>query len=249
MDVEQDTSMLLTWFGLPFAEVPIHPFKNHDRYILAAYDQSGQSRFLQSGIILNRCWRTNAASSSFTSLFLRAGEVLFFMDYGSSGVNLLATPAARDLYFSHARAANQCMVILGCENRGCPNQLEVDNTGSRKLPLRLIFSAPKTTLNDWLKDVGTSSSVPWIEALNAIPLEQGEHILEFSAKNFRGAGSVKLSCEADVVTYVVIDPIAMGQELMNWRIEMTGVMPSQYKRRPLVLMSDGQWSVEQEPKN
>jgi hypothetical protein len=184
---------------------------------------------------------------------MRAGNLLFIMDPDRGrALNLLATPAARDVYLSHARTADQCTVILGCGNRGCADQFSVDGSPSRRLPIRsylqYFFRVREAAPDPWLKDLDPFSAATWFETLVAVSLGQGEHILEFSAKHLDGAGSLKLTCQAGAVTFVVINPEFRDRKLVDWQIEVSAALPSPFSKRPLVLVSDGQWYVDQEPK-
>jgi hypothetical protein len=253
-DVEQERSLLFTWLGLPFAGVPAGATTDHSRYTLVAYDQSGQGSSLQTGIVRNPSWMGRPTGYEYSKLYLRAAELLFFMDPDwGRGVNLLATPTARDVYLSHARTSDQCTVILGCGNRGCPDQFSVDGSPSRRLPIRAylqyFFRVREAAPDPWLKDLDPLSAATWFETLVALRLGQSEHVLELSSKQLDGSGSLKLSCQAGAVTYVVINPVFRDRKLVDWQFEVTDNIPSPFSKRPLVLVSDGQWYVDQEPKN
>lgn len=256
-DVEQDKQLLVTWLGLPFAGVPAGTAKHHTRYTLVAHDQSGRGTELETGIVFNPSWTSTPVGPDFrySELYLRAGEILFFKDPDwGRGVNILATPSSRDVYLQRSRrAAGQCRLVLGCGNRGCPDRLVVDGGPARRLPLRAhlghFLRVKDATPDPWLEDVDPFTMPPWFETVVALGLDEGEHALEFSTRRLDGVGSFRYACRVGAVSYVVVDPAFSEGKFVDWRIDATDTMPAAFSRRPLVLVSDGEWYVEHEPKH
>jgi hypothetical protein len=97
-----------------------------------------------------------------------------------------------------------------------------------------------------------AAPTPWLETLVAFNLSAGEHVLEFSAKHLGETHSLRFACRSSEVTYLVISASDNGRfrnrVLVDWQIDRTDTMPERLARRPLVLLDDGQWYVDAEPK-
>jgi hypothetical protein len=183
---------------------------------------------------------------------------MFFLDpEGARDVNLLAAPRLRDAFLEQARASGRCTAVLGCGGRGCADQLSVDGAPLRRLPMRTAHAYWLKTDDRtvWLE--GTEphrgdAPMPWLEALVALQFAPGTHWLAFSARYLGGSSSVALTCQPGEVIYLVIDAASNESRwrpaLEDWRIEQSPSMPERFARRPLVLLDDGQWYVEADPR-
>jgi hypothetical protein len=182
---------------------------------------------------------------------------MFFVDpEGARRENLLVAPGARDAFLQRAASASACTVVIGCGDRGCGDLLTIDANPPRRLPLRIahaywIKTAERET---WLQGIDVpadSATSPWIEALVALRLAPGEHVLEFSARHLDGTHAERFACRPRSVSYWVVSASDNGSfmhhALVDWHVERAETMPARFSRRPLVLMDDGQWYVEPEP--
>jgi hypothetical protein len=197
-------------------------------------------------------------ASDFVSLHLRAGDLLFFVDpEGSRLENLLVAPRRRDAFLQQARASrDRCTAILACDGAGCADRLSVDGGAAGRIPLRtahaywFIAGEREAWLREAAPDAG-DPALPWLDALVAVSLAAGEHVLEFSAAHLDGKGSLALACRPGEVGYVVIHASLRDRfwrrQLTDWRFERSDAMPASLARRPLVLLDDGRWLVDAEP--
>lgn len=252
-DIEQtDLVFAVTPWPIPFAR-----FKDLlRRYTLVAYDSKGRASAVATGIFRKpAAWRNvSPIERNFMSLHLRAGDLMFFVDpEGAREANLLVAPGSRDAFLRQAGSSNGGTVVLGCGDRGCADQVSVDARPVRRLPLRTAHGYWFTNgeRDSWLEGVepqGVTPRTPWIEALVALKLAPGEHILEFSAEHLGGKASLKLVCLPGEVTYVMVnassDESFWKPALVDWQINRSNTMPEYFVRRPLVLIDDGQWYVD-----
>lgn len=252
---QTDVVAAVTPWPIPFARIKdqLH------RYTLVAYNITGRTSAVATGIFRKPPdWRNvSPISSDFLSLHLRAGELMFFVDpEGARDVNLLAASASRDAFLQHASKSTACTVILGCGDRGCGDQLAVDSGPVRRLPVRNAHAywIGESEKDSWLRGVephGSDARMPWLETLVAVKLTAGEHLLEFSAKHLGGKTSLNFTCHPGELTYLTVNATDnenfMNRALVDWRIDRTNAMPEPFRRRPLVLLDDGQWYVDAEP--
>jgi len=256
-DAEQaEVLIALTPWPIPFAR-----FKDRlHRYTLVTYDDNGRSTAVNTGLFRRPTrWRNvSPIESDYPSLHLRTGELMFAVDpEGSREVTLLATPSRRDLYLQQARTSTEATVVMGCGNRGCPDQLSVDAGPVRRLPLRTAHAYwfKPGQRDAWLQDSESppdnNASMPWLETLAALTLSPGPHVLEFSAKYFRGRYTLQIECRPGEVTYLVVNASDnekfIKRALVDWQIDQTETLPEGFARRPLTLLADGQWLVDAEP--
>jgi len=240
--------------------IPIGRFKDQlQRYTLVAYDTEGRSSAVETGIFRRpAAWRSvHPIETDFPSLHLRAADLMFFVDpEGAREVNLLAAPTRRDVFLRRVRASTGCTVILGCGERGCGDRLAVDAGQAHRLPTRIAHTYwfREDERDAWLQGVeahGRDTRMPWLEALVAIALPEGEHALAFSAEHLGGNASVSFVCRPGEVTYLVVNASDngsfVGRALVDWQIDRSDAMPERFARRPLVLLDDGQWYVDAEP--
>jgi hypothetical protein len=173
-------------------------------------------------------------------------------------VNLLAAPRLRDAFLGEARASGGCTAVLGCGERGCGDQISTDGGPPRRLPMRTAhgYWLKAEDRAAWLEGADPhtgGAEMPWLEALVALRLAPGEHRLELSARHLGGSSALAFACRAGEVAYLVVDAASdqnfWRPALVDWRIERSAAMPARFARRPLVLMDDGQWYVEPEPRS
>lgn len=252
-DTEQrNVVVAVTPWPIPFARVT----DQLQRYTLVTYHADGRASAVASGIFRRpAAWRNvSPIRQDFPALHLRAGTLLFYLDpEGARDVNLLAAPAARDYFLRQAPAAGKCTAVIGCGKAACGDQLAVDGAPPRRLPLRAAntYWFQKGERESWLQDVDAPADearLPWLEALVAVPLAAGEHQLEFSARHLDGRHSLPFACRAGEVSYLVINASdkagLMKSTLVDWQIDRFEALPESFRRRPLVLLDDGQWYVE-----
>lgn len=249
---QSDTVVALTPWPFPFARIT----DKLQRYTLVAYDASGRATAVASGIFRRpAAWRNiNPIESDFPALHLRAGDLMFFVDpEGARQENVLAARGARDAFFQRAASVSACTLVFGCGDRGCGDQLSIDASPPRRLPLRTAHSYWLKTAGReaWLQGIEASADtakVPWMEALVAVRLTPGEHVLEFSAKYLGGRHTERFACRPNSVSYWVVaasdNGSFMHHALVDWQVERADAMPARFSRRPLVLIDDGQWYVE-----
>ena len=255
-----DTEQTQTVYAVTPWPIPFARFTDQlQRFTLVAYGADGRAAAVASGLFLRTAkWRSASASRlGHASLHLRAGDLMFYLDpEGARDVNLLAAPRLRDAFLDEARASGGCTAVLGCGQRGCGDQLTVDGSAPRRLPLRtaLAYWLKGEDRPAWLDGVEPQDSdarMPWLEALVALRLAPGEHRLEFSARHLGGSSTLAFACRAGEVAYLVVDAASdqnfWHPALVDWRIERSPAMPARFARRPLVLMDDGQWHAEAEP--
>jgi len=245
----------LTPWPIPFAREKdqLH------RYTLVTYDAKGLTSAIATGIFRRPTrWRNvSPIRSDYPSLHLRTGELMFFLDpEGARDVNILAAPNSRDMYLQHAKDSPDCVAVLGCGDRGCGDQLSVDAGPIRRLPMRIAHAYwfKEGERDSWLKGMESSisdASTPWFEALVALKLTAGKHLIEISAKHLGGAHSFSFTCCSGKVIYMIVsasdNESFLNRVLANWQIEQTDNMPESFARRPLVLLDDGKWYVDAEP--
>jgi hypothetical protein len=255
-DTEQtDVVFAVTPWPIPFARVK----DQLQRYTLVTYDAKGRASAVATGIFRRPTpWRkVSPIEFDYPSLHLRTGELMFYIDpFGNREVNMLVAPPGRDIYLQRAQASTDCMVVLGCGDRGCGDQLSVDAGPARRLPVRNAYAyrIKQGELDSWLQGAepsGSGASTPWLEALVAFKLSAGEHVLEFSASHLGGTHSLRFTCRSGEVTCLVVSASDNGKfmtrALVDWQIDQTDTMPERFARRPLVLLDDGQWYVDAEP--
>jgi hypothetical protein len=255
-DTEQtDVVFAVTPWPIPFARVK----DQLQRYTLVTYDAKGRTSAVATGIFRRPTpWRiASPIEFDYPSLHLRTGELMFFIDpEGAREVHMLAAPPIRDIYLKRAQASTDCMVVLGCGDRGCGNQLSVDAGPPRWLPVRNAHAYwfKQGEMDSWLQGSepsGSGAPTPWLETLVAFKLSTGEHVFEFSAKHLGGTHSLRFACHSGEVTYLVVSASDngrfMNRALVDWQINRTDTMPERFSRRPLVLLDDGQWYVDAEP--
>jgi hypothetical protein len=252
---QSDTVIAWTPWPIPFARIK----DKLQRYTLVAYDGNDRAAAVVSGIFRRpAAWRNaSPIESDFPALHLRAGDLMFFVDpEGARQENLLVARDARDAFLRRAASASACTVVLGCGDRGCGDQLTVDANPPRRLPLRVAHVYWLKTLEReaWLEGIeaaADSKKMPWMEALVAVRLAPGEHVLEFSSKYLDGRHAERIACRPHSVSYWVVTASDNGSfmhhALVDWQVERADAMPARFSRRPLVLMDDGQWYVEPEP--
>jgi hypothetical protein len=91
------------------------------------------------------------------------------------------------------------------------------------------------------------SDRPWFSALGSISLEPGERVIEFSSSSLSGSGTLEHECVPHGLTYAMIDPPADGDHFVDWKVEVSQIMPPVFARLPLVLLQGGRWLVAPEP--
>jgi hypothetical protein len=130
----------------------------------------------------------------------------------------------------------------------------VDAGPVRRLPLRTAHSYwfNESERNSWLQGVEPHiGSAPWLEAIVALELPAGEHVLEFSAEHLSGKTSLSHECRPGEVNFFVIwatsNESFLHPTLVDWQIDRTDTMPERFAQRPLVLMDDGQWYIKTNP--
>jgi hypothetical protein len=252
---QSDTVIALTPWPIPFARIR----DKLQRYTLVVYDRNDRAGAVVSGIFRRpAAWRNaTPIESDFLALHLRADDLMFFVDpEGARQENLLVARGTRDAFFHRAASTSACTVVLGCGDRGCGDQLTIDAKPPRRLPLRIahVHWLGAVEQEAWLEGIEVAadrSKMPWIEALVAVRLAPGEHVLEFSAKYLDGRHAERFACRPNSVSYWVVTASDNGsfmhQALVDWQVERVDTMPARFSRRPLVLMDDGQWYVEPEP--
>ena len=255
-DTEQtDVVLAVTPWPIPLARLKdqLH------RYMLVTYDAKGRTREVATGIFRRpTLWRkASPIEFDYPLLNLVTGELMFFIGpFGDREVNMLVAPPGRDIYLQRAQASTDCMVVLGCGDRGCGNQLSVDAGPVRRLPVRNAYTywLKQGELDSWLQDgepSGSGAPKPWLETLVAFKLSAGEHTLEFSASHLGGTHSLRFACCSGKVTYLIISASDngkfMNRALVDWQIDQSDTMPESFVRRPLVLLYEGQWYVDAEP--
>lgn len=252
---QSEVVFAVTPWPVPFArlEDDIH------RYTLVAYDARGVATSIASGLFRKpAAWRNTAPiERDFPALHLRAADLMFFVDpEGARDVNLLAAPALRDTFLADARLAPGCTAVLGCADRGCPDQVAVDAGAVRRLPLRTahVYWMSAATRAPWLEGTeghDSDSKLPWLEALVAFELPAGAHTFVWSARHLAGTASTALVCRPGEVTWLTIDvkleETFWHRNLTGWQITQSSVMPQRFARRSLVLIDDGQWYAGTEP--
>jgi hypothetical protein len=254
VDTEQtEVVFAVTPWPIPFARFT----DQLQRYTLVAYDKNNLASAVATGLFRRpTTWRkVSPIQSDFPSLHLRAGDLMFFVDpERTREVNLLVSPRGRDTFLQRARSLKGCTAVLGCADQGCGDRLSVDALPASRLPARIahVYWLKAGSKRDfWLQGVEPPSSdarKPWLEALVALKLTPGEHVLEFSAGHLEGKTSFKFPCRPGEVTYLVVS--ASSKEgfwkstLLDWRIDRSNTMPECFARRPLVLLDDGQWYVD-----
>ena len=256
-----DTAQTAVVIAVTPVPVPFARLKDQvQRYTLVAYDADDRASAVATGVFRRPTgWRNvSPIAPDFSSLHLRAGDLMFFVDpEGARAENLLVAPRRRDAFLEGARASSdRCTTIVGCGGRGCGDQLSVDAGPARRIPLRTAHAywLRAEERESWLQGTDAHAAdpeMPWLEALVAIELSAGEHVLEFSARHLDGSASVELSCQPGAVTYLVIHATAQDgfwrRKLVEWRFERSGTMPERYARRALVLVDDGRWHADVEP--
>jgi hypothetical protein len=242
----------ITPWPIPFGRVE----DKLQRYTLVTYDANGLASAVATDIFrMVPGWRTaSPIESNFLWLHLRAGEVLFFVDpsWGREG-SLLVSPRGRDAFLERARSLLDCTAILGCGLGMCADQFSVDARPVRRLPLRNSLAYRSWTV----QGVESQSGDVWKpgEALVALRLAAGEHVVRLSSKNLDGENSLAFTCRPGEVTYLVINLASRhlegsGQKmqgLANWQVDQTLIMPQHFARWPLVLVDNGQWYIDAEP--
>ena len=252
-DTEQrNVVVAVTPWPIPFARVT----DQLQRYTLVAYDADGLASAVASGVFRRQAaWRNvSPIRHDFPALHLRAGALLFYLDpEGARDVNLLAAPAARDRFLRQAPAAGNCTAVIGCGKAACGDQLAVDGAPPRPLPLRAAdtYWFQPGERETWLQDVAPpddETRMPWLEALVALQLPAGEHQLDFSARHLDGRHSLPFACRSGEVSFLVVNASdkagLMKSTLVDWQIKRLEALPENFRRRPLVLLDDGQWYVE-----
>jgi hypothetical protein len=253
-DTEQTSvPVALTPWPVPFAHLTDALY----RYTLVVYEPEGRARAGASGIFRRPAkWRNvSPIKSDFPALHLRAGDLMFFLDpEGARRENLLVAPPARDNFLRDARASAACTVVLGCGEGGCGDVLSVDAGPDRRLPLRTAnryWLELDGQRESWLQGVeppAPGAATPWLEALVPVRLPPGEHRLRLSARHLGGRHDVPFSCRAGEVSYLVVDAresgSGFGRALVDWRVERHDALPERFALRPLVLLDDGQWTVD-----
>lgn len=251
---QSDTIVALTPWPIPFARVT----DKLQRYTLVAYDASDRAVAVAVADGLFRrpaAWRNvSPIEFDFPALHLRAGDLMFFVDpEGARHENMLVIGSARDAFLQKAASASGCTLVLGCGDRGCGDQLSIDASPPRRLPLRTAHAywLKATERATWLQGIEVSADTikaPWMEALVAVSLTPGEHAIEFSAKHLDGKHAERLVCRPNSVSYWVVTASDNGSflrhALVDWQVERADAMPARFARRPLVLIDDGQWYVE-----
>lgn len=253
-DTEQAATMLvIAPWPVPFAHIKDRLL----RYSLVAYDDEARVVAVDSGLVRRPTdWRSmSPIETDFPALHLRSGDLLFFVvPDGERRENLLAAPALRDAWLERAHGATDCILVLGCGAQGCPDRLALDSQPAQRLPLRLsdAYWYREGEQQAWLRGMLPAAgevAPSWLDTLVALRLPPGEHRLQFSARHLDGRQFHGLSCRAGEVSYLQIDATAeqgfWHQELVDWRFESSRTMPAAFRRRPLVLMGDGHWFVEE----
>ncbi|QSX34996.1 hypothetical protein JYB87_07200 [Shewanella avicenniae] len=251
-EIEQtDVLYALTPWPVPIA----HLTDKLQRYTLVTYDSHHKVSDIATGIFRRPAsWRkVSPIQHNFMALHLRAAELMFFVDpEGERQVNLLATPHRRDSYFSAASEGRSCLVVFGCGNDGCADQVSVDAKPVSRLPLRqsLAYWFQEGERERWLEDIEPTDEAakkPWVESLIAIQLTDGEHHFYFSSKYLGGQGALSLNCAQGEMIFVTIHASSNESfwrpELIDWRFDITNTLPEHFMRRPLVMMDDGKWYV------
>ena len=228
------------------------------RYTLVAYDDAGRVAALASGIFRrpSELRRVAPIDDEATALHLRVGELMFFVDpEGERRENLLVAPAGRDAWLSSAAGAAACTVVVGCGDRGCGDRLAVDDGADRRLPLRAtqLYWLETEAREIWMAGASASGSepLPWLEALVAIRLAPGGHVLRFSSRHHDGNHDFALTCRAGELAYLRVNARAeedfLKRRLVDWQVERLASMPEAFARRPLVVLHDGEWFVDAGP--
>jgi len=263
---QTDVPYAITPWPIPFARIKDKLY----RYTLVTYDTKGLTSAIATGIFRRPTdWRSaSPIKHDFQALHLRAGELMFYTDFFALQENMLVTPTARDNFLQLAPSSAGCLVVIGCGDRGCGDQLAVDGSKVRRLPMRLsvdsfsFFEGSSRRLA-WLKGVGGSihesnDGLPpsslrnySLQTLVAVKLPVGEHDLEFSSKYLDGKHSIKVACHPGELTYLMVSASVhehlITHSLVDWQIEQTDNMPESFENRPLVLLYDGEWYVDVEP--
>ena len=252
---QTDVVFAVTPWPIPFA----HLKDQLHRYTLIAYDAKDRVSAVATGIFRRpTAWRNlSPIEFDFPSLHLRASDLMFFVDpEGARHENMLVAPTGRDAFLERVRTSAGCTMVLGCGDRGCGDQLALDAGQPRRLPLRVAnaYWFREGERDAWLQGVEPSDSgagSPWLEALVAVSVSAGEHVLEFSAKYLGGRNSLRFVCRPGDVAYLMVNASDNGRlinrALVDWQIDRTQAMPERFARRPLVLLDDGQWYVAVEP--
>lgn len=229
------------------------------RYTLVAYDPGGRVGEVSSGLFRRPTdWRSGSPiKHDFPALHLRSSDLLFFIvPDGERRENLLAAPALRDAWLAHEYAPQDCTLVLGCGEQGCPDLLSVDGRARQRLPLRMTdpYWYREGEREVWLRGrqpTGGNPMPPWLETLVALRLPPGEHRLEFSAQYLDGRHTEELACRSGELGYLQVTATAthgfLKQELSDWQVSYSRTMPASFRQQPLVLVTDGAWQVEREP--
>lgn len=255
-----DTAQASTLIAITPWPIPFARWKDQmQRYTLVGYDPEGRASEVASGLYRRPSdWRSvSPIEHDFPALHLRTGDLLFFVvPDGERRENLLAAPALRDDYLDQLGHSQDCTLLLGCGAHGCPDRLALDGQPPQRLPLRLVdpYWYREGEREAWLRGMLPApgeSAPPWLDTLVALRLPAGEHRLEFSARYLDGRHLLGLTCRAGELSYLQVTamttPGFMRQKLVDWQVERSQTMPAAFRRRPLVLMGDGQWHVEKGP--
>jgi len=255
-----DTEQTELVFAVTPWPIPFTRLKDRlERYTLVTYDGEARAAAVATGLFRRpTSWRNlSPIQSDFRSLHLRTGELMFFVDpEGARKLNLLVSPGGRDAFLQHARSSKGCTAVIGCGDRGCPDQVSVDGGPIRSLPLRTAHAHRfrEEERDSWLQGAephGSEAQMPWLETTVALNLAAGERVLDFSAKHFSGRSSLEFACRPGEVTYVVISATSSGSSwrpaLVDWNVNRSDTMPERFARRPLVLVHDGQWHADANP--
>lgn len=254
-DTEQHNVVVaVTPWPVPFARIT----DQLQRYTLVAYDGAGRASVVTTGLFRRPpAWRNvSPITADFPALHLRAADLMFFVDpEGARRENLLLTGAGRDAFLQRAPGPGGCLLVLGCGDRGCPDQLALDGAPARRLPLRTAHAywLDAARRGAWLQGVEVAGGAgPWLETLVALRLGVGEHRLDFSARYLGGSHALHLNCQPGERRYLVIDAAAnagvMNRSLVDWQVDRQPTQPDRFARRPLVLLDDGVWQVDPEPR-
>jgi hypothetical protein len=245
----------ITPWPIPFARIKDKLY----RYTLVNYDAKGITSAIATGIFRRPTdWRSaSPIKHDFQTLHLRTGDLMFYADPAALRENILGAPTARDNYFQLAHSSAGCMVVVGCGDRGCGDQLAVDEGEVRRLPLQNYVGSyafvKESSRMSWLQGVeqAVRGSNDQLETLVAVKLPPGKHLLEFSNYYIGGKDAVNFACRPGELTYITVSASDnnrfINHLLVDWRIEQSDKMPESFEHRPLVLLYDGQWYVDAEP--
>lgn len=250
---QHQTLIAVTPWPVPFARVADHL----QRYTLVTYDAAERVQGRATGLFRRPAdWRSaSPIERDFMALHLRVGDLLLFIDpEGERQANLLAAPPVRDDYLQRSRTSSGCTIVMGCGATGCANRLAVDDGAPSPLPLRLtqMFWLPPAQREDWLRGLAVpdpADRFAWLEALVAVSLAPGEHVLRFSARSLGGEGVLPLTCRPGALQYLVMhardDGSRLRHALVDWHFDLTDAPPPSFLQRPLVLRFDGRCLVPQ----